>query len=53
MTEYELAVSWARQLEEEGVTYEELMQTLNEAIDSAIEEVRQEFVMKEQDEKTD
>lgn len=39
MTGYDLAVALAKQLEEEGVTYEELMQTLDEAVAEARQEI--------------
>ena len=39
MTGYDLAVALAKQLEEEGTTYEELMQTLDEAVAEARHEI--------------
>ena len=39
MTTYDLAVELAKRLEEEGVTYEELIQTLDEAVAEARQEI--------------
>lgn len=50
MTTYDLAVALAKQLEEEGVTYEELMQALDEAVAEARQEIAR---MKGADDDTD
>ena len=39
MTTYDLAVALAKRWEEEGYTYEDLMQTLDEAVEEARQEI--------------